>query len=634
MNDSKLTPEQTKNKDSHREQLAEAAEAGTQPLSRERRQIFHGKAILMGPGSGKSTIEKKYEGTVLDVETRIDFYACLHDSMYGPMSLKERFSEEGAEIRNYLKTDRSCYYRDPKSPSNAIYTSNFEALCDINSLWFRVALPTIWAGLLLGRLVTFNLVAPDSAYCITLSIDGLNQVESGTVSHYRISQQTLEEHMVKRRELQQGRKIARPDEGPIRYQHHNFGWTTMAHYIHDGICNRCNTLEQITEDSLMEKAEEMKKLLHTKIEISKEVSKMFRCIEFKRKGETENTILIEIFPRTWVLHSSRHPIQGIYLHLERNDMKLYLDPWAAGSTAENSYCQIHIHDDEVLCHRMDGREIRYELVSGSHAYESSYIVQPRQLHKAQGTVEKTCVLLYYGSFAPFHKGHVETLELAQKHVCSEGWNVLGAYVTPSGSLSKEKKHHIYGLGGWTARATIAQWCIAHLRYAVVDFGQGDPDKCVESIAKRFDSITVFWINGSDIRVTQRLKRQVQEAPKNVQLLFVPRKGFPTSPEALQQMRNDLPDTPIHVGTYEAELQLSSTAARQMIHERKFQKAREIVGNSAALAYAIWAFQEVDGKNAHNNWISTEEERTDGEVEIDALHSNLEPSLESARWDSL
>lgn len=41
-----------------------------------------------------------------------------------------------------------------------------------------------------------------------------------------------------------------------------------------------------------------------------------------------------------------------------------------------------------------------------------------------------CVLLSTGSFCPIHPGHIEKMELAKKHLTENGWNVLGAYLSP------------------------------------------------------------------------------------------------------------------------------------------------------------------------------------------------------------
>ena len=121
----------------------------------------------------------------------------------------------------------------------------------------------------------------------------------------------------------------------------------------------------------------------------------------------------------------------------------------------------------------------------------------------------SCVLLYFGSFAPFHAGHKETLILARETLLDAGWDVLGAFVVPVAQLWP-KDSPLKGLGPWAIRAAICQMMISDLSWATVDFAQGFPNVCAESLAQRLQAATIvppaqqpieiFWINGTDIEV--------------------------------------------------------------------------------------------------------------------------------------
>jgi hypothetical protein len=233
---------------------------------------------------------------------------------------------------------------------------------------------------------------------------------------------------------------------------------------------------------------------------------------------------------------------------------------------------------------------------------------------AAGNTATRVVLVYYGSFAPFHAGHAETLALARR--AAEGiWgrgSVAGAIVTPLGELY-HKCGHLAALEPWRVRAQVAQLVLHGLGdWAHVDDGAGQPGMCVYGASRRFgidgsdnDRLKIVWVNGGDIRLTPHMVKLSRDAPNRcLHHLFMPRAADPSSagPVVQPAIPDDVTADPeladvaasnVHfapASTCTPKLSLSSTGIRADISNRRFTKAARAIGNAAAAACLFHAIE--------------------------------------------
>jgi hypothetical protein len=218
------------------------------------------------------------------------------------------------------------------------------------------------------------------------------------------------------------------------------------------------------------------------------------------------------------------------------------------------------------------------------------------------TQRKRCVLAYYGSFAPFHKGHLEVLRLGRRAVEREGYSVLGAYVRPVGKLCAEKDCFLSWLAPFPLRCQIAHFvCAKELDWIAVD--NGDCHDFISSLNERLkltypqeggsdEGITVFWINGSDVRPSSI---RAAAAARLCRAIIVPRddseleKNFDTDWLALN---DGTPYSQVLV-TDPPTLHLSSTTVRRSYVAGEYSAVAEDLGSSAAAALMSYAGYEAE-----------------------------------------
>ncbi len=145
---------------------------------------------------------------------------------------------------------------------------------------------------------------------------------------------------------------------------------------------------------------------------------------------------------------------------------------------------------------------------------------------------------------------------------------------------------------WTVRAAVAQLAIADLDWAAV----ASVACCVEGVARRVDrrasvaggpAPATVWVNGADVEVTDYM-RWLVDSTDQVDLLFMPRAGFPL----VEDTREDARDRVIH-SPLVPTLALSSTAVRAAVHRGALAEAARMMCNGATAAYMLWAHHEVD-----------------------------------------
>jgi len=551
-----------------------------------------GKAVLMGPASGKSTLVAKSgskNNDVTEVEQYIDFRICLYDSLYQKQhpSIEELSQEKFADFYAKIWTNTSTIYHPDLTTDELAYTMNWEGLSDFNALWFRAYFPVLMALLRTRRTVFFNGICPENILSTGFCIDGLNALQPGVVTASCISSKKLDAHLKSRRDNQDERRV---DHGPLSYQHHNYTWTRSNHALIHGLVTKCKSLHDM-------KDEDLRSHLATKNTSGPDFPSD-EMIQFAVE-ETKYT-LVEVLPLCWALFDVTDTLNPIFHGLYRNlkgdgaTTVLYLDPY---SGKQATYASIRLGPGQFkLYFGFKDPSVSEPHVAELGNREKVAFQLDCKSFETDGTTEfssKRCVLLYFGTFAPFHLGHLEAVELAKCHLEHQGWEVLGAHLTPSPTVST-RESPLCGLDSWTARATIAYFCTAHLDWIKVDFAGGFPENCVESLSARVaKDVTVFWVNGTDVGMTSRVEEKLELCErKNVKMLFVPRDGQTFQAEGCR------PGDEIEICQFPPKLNQSATEVRKLIVDRQNELAAEKIGNKAAAAYCVWSHQVGDYKTDH------------------------------------
>jgi nicotinic acid mononucleotide adenylyltransferase len=221
--------------------------------------------------------------------------------------------------------------------------------------------------------------------------------------------------------------------------------------------------------------------------------------------------------------------------------------------------------------------------------------------------QRRVVLLYYGSFGPWHAGHLETLLCAKQFLETErpSTSVIAAYVNPI-LVAYDKEHAIPALQPWAIRADICKLATMSLPWVVVDHPP-DADigtyiiNFIERVKQRFGAnVNVVWVNGGDVPITKFMESLLMD--RALELLFVQRRTshhpafdkqthYRTTGKEIPREERRLIHH-VHSATpYAPRLSLSSTLVRRHILDREIAVATRLIGNSAAAAWAFAAMYE-------------------------------------------
>ena len=465
--------------------------------------------------------------------------------------------------------------------------ANWEDSTDTVSLFFRGAVPVIMAALVLGRTAVAHCIDHKSSWMAGLFLSGI----PSTVAR-------LDDDVELERRVA-ARNAVRPNS-PGR----GIEWYHACHTTWLGLAARFGIpvvpVDQVRPTDSKDRLTDAERRLHV-------------C-RFRADGRA--WALIEVLPRQFALfqhggpRGGRGPLElaGWYvasfygLGDDRSATVLRRSPWVAREWGRAPVAW----DDIALIPRTREVEVggtRVPMLQAADAgFGSAYLpilpvipALPFEEPMAKRTIAPSdqprtgeVVLVYYGSFAPFHRGHHETLVLARQTLEERGLRVLAAYVVPVQHLGA-KDAELPSLRPWTIRAAVAQLAIADLEWASV----ASVTCCVENVARRLErragaaggpAPATVWVNGADIEMTDYM-RWLIDSIDQVDLLFMPRAGT-GCPSAVAS------DRVIH-SPLVPELALSSTAVRAAIHRGALAEAAHMMCNGASAAYMLWAHHEVD-----------------------------------------
>ncbi len=477
-----------------------------------------GSFVGLGPAGGKSTLAGA-DDAVHDVECSVAWPA----------------------LRAALSTGRS---------------PNWEDTVDTVALFFRGAVPGILAAMLAGRTAVAHCIDPKSSWLAGLFVSGLERTVVATVA----------DEDLERRVADRAAKRSPPAGRAL-------DWYQQCHTTWIGLAHRFG-LPLVPANALV---------------VARPLSDdRGRHICRFAAGAREWT-LVEVLPRQFALWSGATLAAWL---VADDGGALVRQPWVASTWGRTpvEWATIRLDGRTVV---LDGRAVPMlqEGDAGGAFLPTWHVVgmpQPvggsdtipakRSLRPSGQPRTGDVVLVYLGSFAPFHRGHREVLELARATLVGAGRRVVGAYVVPAARL-RDKAAPIPALRPWTVRAAIAQLSLRDA--AVVSFG-------AEQVAQQVQRMwpggapAVVWVNGADVEVDDYMQ-WLCRGTDQVDLLFVGR-GAAALPTAGDR---------VLLCSAEPALRLSSTAVRAALLRGARTEAARDMCNGAAAAYAMWAVHEAE-----------------------------------------
>jgi nicotinic acid mononucleotide adenylyltransferase len=207
--------------------------------------------------------------------------------------------------------------------------------------------------------------------------------------------------------------------------------------------------------------------------------------------------------------------------------------------------------------------------------------------------KKYAVLLTTGAMNPVHKGHISLITQAKERIDADGYEVIGAWLSPSHDLYLQPKANKLNTIGLSAPFRVEATRLSVVNNQLIDVGLWEsslklsgtdwspsdyPQVCLalkEQIKKEFDSkygkITVFYVCGSDhARNNQLYKTQSEWGG----VVVVPRAG--------EKPEKENPAIKVYVAkpSYDTD-DFSSTLIRKAIAENKQDIVKKMMPVHAA-----------------------------------------------------
>lgn len=132
------------------------------------------------------------------------------------------------------------------------------------------------------------------------------------------------------------------------------------------------------------------------------------------------------------------------------------------------------------------------------------------------TGKKIAVLFFVGTLAPFHRGHLEALDAAKRHLEARGWQVVGGYASAFTALRPDRVGSLDAvLGSGECRSLMLQLGVAGSDWLMADApidrildpaALADGSHPTQRIVARLRvqgaipddaPVTTFWVNGKD-----------------------------------------------------------------------------------------------------------------------------------------
>lgn len=504
-----------------------------------------GSLIFGGPASGKTTLHLKHPTLVYDPEMVIDFRT---QPILGP---------------SYM----------------------WEHTIDLLSLYFNVSVPVIMLALKCDRLAVSSCVAPQNAALVRWLAEGLSQ--AWPVSVVRLDDAELEARVAHRKQDPNQR---------ICYNHGGFTYTVSTHMMLHTFSLYCPAIRLISIDEFTQAPLRVVSTPLADLHTSRLQMFVWEQKAYYTNGPAKH-VVIEVLPHLYVLCVEDRPRLLYAVDLfESTKEKLVLECvpktliCARVHRAATQECtsRVHVTASQVsLIHTPSGAPDTMPLLRPLHI---DFIPTHKLRLPPAGYAGKCCVLAYYGTFAPIHRGHLETLQLAKEHAeRAMSYHVVGAYVCPMPVVSNKKADMLPALMPWRQRAAIADFVLEGVDFATVDSYVYETTASYDThpmhtfparLARTHPSlrdVEVLWVNGTDMVTYSVTADKLRE--RKCRLLMVPRHGHEHSRMQVDQeyiVETARPQT----------LTYSSTEVRRLVCAGNFSRAGDIIGNRAALAYLL------------------------------------------------
>lgn len=317
--------------------------------------------------------------------------------------------------------------------------------------------------------------------------------------------------------------------------------------------------------------------------------------------------LVEVCPQIWGEFFQPSGAFGYQLH--------YLFKFAGYDNEGHAKFKCVGNEISIRCLKYHGQRCKMMLGSQyveGHGLDSlgyRYWICTQKLRTLPPNMQRIAVIAFFGTFAPFHKGHLEVLELARKRLEKENYFVCGGFVCPVGGTST-KKDLSKKLSLWKTRAAMVYLALLNHDWASFDGFEGEEksllnkrsfnngkhvtqsigERVAKFYGKSIDNVDVFWVNGDDAHYDRDFFINLRNCNRkpNVRMCIVPRRGTQASSwdEAVQKdMGQAL------VVAEKQSMEVSSSSIREHVRNMNIPSVFEEIGNSRTASFFLWICSE-------------------------------------------
>lgn len=505
------------------------------------------RILLMSVGSGKTYWSHKRPDVFLDSEDALDW-----DAM------------------------KSGY------PSN-IGRGFFEYEIDFVNLYMERILPLLLTAVASGRTPVVNLITPDNAMLVGHLLQGLHQRYG--VGYVVVAPDTLAHHIMSR---------AGGRQYPFHFTHRGL-MHAHANSLHLRGMADTYGLHMLRDIDLERYA--------------RQPDNAWSLPQMRWREGCAQHQLLEVLPGTWVESLDDNP-SFIFATTRTTPQAVHLECRRGTKLCSNvhgGHCAVRLElTKDAVIGRWPGNDRGSRLSeeldpNASNANYATWIPRPATV-SASG---KRCVIGYTGSFAPFHTGHVEVLEIAKRHLEGVGYSVCAGYVSPwpfTGTPHKEAWHDFWA--SWQERARLTYLYLLEHPWLRFDGYLGLDGVCapldVKSLFRREHAmqtikqrlldvhgqsdIEVFWVNGDDAHYEASFFESQAFADSGIRICIVPRRTASSDHRWHDSTRWTICQE-------QPSLRISSTVIREAMLVGDTERARRYVGDEMAYAYLLYLYHK-------------------------------------------
>ena len=221
-------------------------------------------------------------------------------------------------------------------------------------------------------------------------------------------------------------------------------------------------------------------------------------------------------PKREAFWNKRRFIEGINgrwveINSDRNIVAIY-----KSCTRENGLNLICDKSSQMCCDKNHDCSNKIFLKLDSEGKLLSEWISTQKLNLDFKNNLKNAVIFFTGTLAPIHRGHIGILEGAKKYLESNGWNIIGGYISPLVNLKKRRLGQLdHALKDVNHRSTMVLLSILRNSWLMDDFPidnlldksllekDGHPIQKIyqrllyQKVLPTDLPITTFWVNGTD-----------------------------------------------------------------------------------------------------------------------------------------